>query len=70
MMVEFHTWLAETEDKKKPFKDIKEIIKRNETLVTLNENGQSFTSRQLAKQLLNYQNQNITFESVLGPRLR
>ena len=43
---------------------IKEIIKKNETLVTLNENGQSFTSKQLAKKLLNSQNQNITF--VIG----
>ena len=39
---------------------IKEIISKNETLVTLNENGQSFTS----KQLLNSNNQNITF--VIG----
>ena len=43
---------------------IKEIIKKNETLVTLNENGQSFTSKQLAKKLLNSHNQNITF--VIG----
>ena len=43
---------------------IKEIIKKTETLVTLNENGQSFTSKQLAKKLLNSQNQNITF--VIG----
>ena len=43
---------------------IKEIIKKNETLVTLNENGQSFTSKQLATKLLNSHNQNITF--VLG----
>ena len=40
---------------------IKEIIKKNETLVTLNENGQSFTSKQLAKKLLYFHNQNITF---------
>ena len=26
MMVEYHTRLAKTEDKKKPFKDIKDII--------------------------------------------
>ena len=43
---------------------IKEILKRNETLVTLNENGQSFTSKQLATKLLNSHNQNITF--VIG----
>ena len=43
---------------------IKEIIKKNETLVTLNENGQFFTSTQLATKLLNSHNQNITF--VLG----
>ena len=43
---------------------IKEIIKKNETLVTLNENGQSFTSRQLAEKLLGCHNQNITF--VIG----
>ncbi len=40
---------------------IKEIIKKNETLVTLNENGQFFTSKQFSKKLLDYQNQNITF---------
>ena len=40
---------------------IKEIISKNETLVTLNENGQSFTSKQLATKLLNSHNQNITF---------
>ena len=40
---------------------IKEIISKNEILVTLNENGQSFTSKQLASKLLNSHNQNITF---------
>ena len=30
---------------------IKEIIKKNETLVTLNENGQCFSSKQFAKKL-------------------
>ena len=40
---------------------IKEIISKNETHVTLNENGQSFTSKQLATKLLNSHNQNITF---------
>jgi len=40
---------------------IKEIIKKNETLITLNENGQAFTSNQLAKKLLDAHNQNITF---------
>ena len=43
---------------------IKEIISKNEILVTLNENGQSFTSKQLAAKLLNSHNQNITF--VIG----
>ena len=43
---------------------IKEIIKKNEILVTLNENGQSFTSKQLAAKLLNSHNQNIIF--VIG----
>ena len=43
---------------------IKEIISKNEFLVTLNENGQSFTSKQLATKLLNSYNQNITF--VIG----
>ena len=49
---------------KKEANMIKEIIKKNETLVTLNENGQSFTSRQLAEKLLGFHNQNITF--VIG----
>ena len=40
---------------------IKEIIKKNETLITLNENGQSFTSMELAKKLIDCQHQNITF---------
>ena len=43
---------------------IKEIISKNEFLVTLNENGQTFTSKQLATKLLNSHNQNITF--VIG----
>ena len=43
---------------------IKEIIGKNEILVTLNENGQSFTSKQLATKLLNSHNQNIIF--VIG----
>ena len=43
---------------------IKEIIRKNEFLVTLNENGQSFTSKQLETKLLNSHNQNITF--VIG----
>ena len=49
---------------KKEANMIKEIIKKNETLVTLYENGQSFTSRHLAKKLLGCHNQNITF--VIG----
>ena len=40
---------------------IKEILKKNEALITLNEKGHSFTSIQLAKKLLNSPNQNITF---------
>jgi len=40
---------------------IKENINKNETLVTLNENGQLFTSKQFTKKLLNSHNQNITF---------
>jgi len=43
---------------------IKEIVSKNEILVTLNENGQIFTSKQLATKLLNSNNQNITF--VIG----
>ncbi len=43
---------------------IKQIISKNEILVTLNENGQSFTSKRLAQKLLNSNNQNITF--VIG----
>ena len=43
---------------------IKEIIRKNETLITLNENGHSFTSKQLSKKLLDSHNQNITF--VIG----
>ena len=52
---------------------IKEIISKNEILVTLNENGQFFTSKQLASKLLNSNNQNITFiiggASGLSPSL-
>ena len=43
---------------------IKEIICKNEILVTLNENGQIFTSKQLATKLLNSHTQNINF--VIG----
>tara|TARA_B100000965_G_scaffold353906_1_gene330104 strand:+ start:184 stop:621 length:438 start_codon:yes stop_codon:yes gene_type:complete len=43
---------------------IKNTIKKNETIVTLNEKGLSFTSKQMAKKLLNSHNQNITF--VIG----
>ena len=43
---------------------IKGIISKNDILVTLNENGQSLTSKQLATKLLNSHNQNITF--VIG----
>ena len=40
---------------------IKEILKKNETLITLNEHGQTFSSKQLSKKLLGSNNQNITF---------
>ena len=43
---------------------IKELIKKNEILVTLNESGQSFSSKQLATNLSSFQNQKITF--VIG----
>ncbi len=46
---------------------IREIIRKNEILVTLNENGHSFTSKQLATKLLNSHNQNIIF--VIGGAL-
>ena len=46
---------------KKETHNINQIIKNNELLVTLNENGQHFTSKQLAKKLLDCQNQNINF---------
>ena len=51
-------------DRLKEEYSIKEIIGKNELLVTLNENGQSFTSKQLATKLLNSHNQNISF--VIG----
>ena len=43
---------------------IKEILKKNETLITLNENGHAFSSKQLAIKLQGSHNQNITF--VIG----
>ena len=43
---------------------IKDILKKNETLITLNENGHSFTSKRLATKLLDSHTQNITF--VIG----
>ncbi len=43
---------------------IREMISKNDILVTLNENGQSFTSKQLATKLLSSHNQNISF--VIG----
>ena len=49
---------------KKEESTIKEIINKNETLITLNEKGQCFTSIQLANKLIGFQNQNITF--VIG----
>ena len=44
--------------------NIKGILNKNETLITLNENGHLFTSKQLSKKLLDSHNQNITF--VIG----
>ena len=52
--------IKDSTQKKEEF-SIKEIINKNEILVTLNESGQSFSSIQLAKKLLNCPNQNITF---------
>jgi len=49
---------------KKEEHTIKGIISKNELLVTLNERGQSFTSKQLATKLLSSHNQKITF--VIG----
>ena len=40
---------------------IKQMIKKNETLITLNEKAQSFTSKQFAQKLIGCQNQNIIF---------
>ena len=51
-------------NRKKEDQTIKEIINKNEILVILNENGQSFTSKQLATKLLNSHNQSINF--VIG----
>ncbi len=51
-------------NKTKEAQTIKGIISKNEILVTLNENGQSFTSKQLTTKLLNSHNQNIIF--VIG----
>ena len=55
--------VKEIKDSKSTKKEhiIKEIITKNEILVILNENGQSFTSKQLATKLLTSHNQNITF---------
>ena len=42
MMVEFHTFLAKTEDKKKPFKNVKDIItKIGEVSEYLNKDKQN-----------------------------
>ena len=49
---------------KKEADKIKEILKKDETLITLNENGHTFTSKQLALKLQDSHNQNITF--VIG----
>ena len=51
-------------NKSKEEHTIKEVISKNEILVTLNENGQSFTSKQLSRKLLNSHNKNIIF--VIG----
>ena len=50
--------------RKKEEQAIKEIIKKNETIVTLNEKGHLFTSKQIATKLLLSRNQNISF--VIG----
>ena len=55
--------IKDSTQKKEEYK-IKELIKKDETLITLNENGHSFTSKQLSKKLLDSQNQNFTF--VIG----
>ncbi len=60
-------------NKRKEEHTIKEIIGKNKIIVTLNENGQSFTSKQLATKLLNSHNQNVIFiiggASGLSPSL-
>ena len=58
--------VIEIKDKSQTKEDhtIKELISKNEILVTLNENGQSFTSKQLATKLLNSYNHKIIF--VIG----
>ena len=43
---------------------IKKILRESDALITLNENGRSFSSKQLSKKLLNSHNQNISF--VIG----
>ncbi len=48
-------------NQKKEERAIKELIKKDETLVTLSENGQSFTSKEFSKKLLDCNNQNLTF---------
>ena len=45
---------------------IKEIINKKQTLVTLSENGECFTSKQFAKKLIACDNQNINF-AIGGP---
>ena len=49
---------------KKENSKIKENIKKNQILVTLNENGKIFTSKQFTNKLIDCSNQNITF--VIG----
>ncbi len=40
---------------------IKELINKNETLITLNEKGECFTSKQLTKKLISCETKYITF---------
>tara|TARA_B100000700_G_scaffold106551_1_gene120312 strand:+ start:1415 stop:1852 length:438 start_codon:yes stop_codon:yes gene_type:complete len=40
---------------------LKGLLKKNESLITLDEKGQSFTSQEFSQKLLNFQNQKIVF---------
>tara|TARA_Y100001968_G_C19131634_1_gene607003 strand:- start:237 stop:674 length:438 start_codon:yes stop_codon:yes gene_type:complete len=45
---------------------IKEMLKKNDTLITLSEHGQSFTSQELAQKLQNCKHHNLSF-AIGGP---